>query len=189
MKLLEIKKIRDGKYLKGYELTYLNKVDKEKKYELISRSELSKPEDLGKKVTGVAIIVTHKSTDSILLLKEFRMAINKSIINVVSGMIDTNETVEDCIRRELKEETGLTDITIKSILPPAYSAVGMSDEKVIIAFVEVDGPIKLNTEGTSANESIKPKFYTRDEVRKLFKEEEFASRTQIICNLWLNPLN
>lgn len=183
MKLLDIKKIKDGKFIKNYELTYLNKIGKQKKYELISRNELTSPNDLGNKIAGVAIVATHRTEDKILLLKEFRMAVNKEIINVVSGMLDKDETIEDCIRRELYEETGLTDITIKNILKPAYSAVGMSDEKVVVAYVEVDGDFKDNS---SVNESIKPKFYSKEEVRELLEKEEFASRTQIICSLWAN---
>lgn len=183
MKLLNLKKVRDGKFLKNYELTYLNKAGKEKKYEMISRNNLNDVSDLGQKLAGVAIVATHKSEDKLLLLKEFRMAINKEIINVVSGMIDSNETIEDCIKRELYEETGLTDITIKRILKPAYSAVGMSDEKVAVAYVEVDGEFKDNS---SDNEALKPKFYSREEVAYLLENEEFASRTQIICDMWLN---
>ena len=38
MKLLNLKKVRDGKFLKNYELTYLNKAGKEKKYEMISNN-------------------------------------------------------------------------------------------------------------------------------------------------------
>lgn len=183
MKLLGIKKVKDGKFIKNYELTYLNKIGKEKKYEVISRNELATPSDLGNKIAGVAIVATHKAEDKILLLKEFRMAINKEIINVVSGMIDKDETIEECIKRELYEETGLTDIIIKNILKPAYSAVGMSDEKVVVAFVEVDGKFQDNS---SINESIKPKFYSKEEVKELLEKEEFASRTQIICSLWAN---
>ena len=47
MKLLGIEKVKDGKYLKSYELTYLNKKGREKKYEIVSRSEIAGPEDLG----------------------------------------------------------------------------------------------------------------------------------------------
>ena len=32
MELLKLEKIKDGKYLKNYELTYRNKIGKEKKY-------------------------------------------------------------------------------------------------------------------------------------------------------------
>lgn len=183
MKLLSLRKVKDGRFLKNYELVYLNKANKEKKYELVSRNELTDPSELGVKLAGVAIIAKHKSQDKLLLLKEFRMAINKTIVNVVSGMIDPNEDIEACIKRELYEETGITEVKILNILKPAYSAVGMSDEKVSIAFVEVDGEFSDNS---SDNESLAPKFYSRQEVKELLKTEEFASRTQIICELWLN---
>lgn len=41
MKLLGMEKVKDGKYLKNYELTYINKAGKEKKYEIVSRSEIT----------------------------------------------------------------------------------------------------------------------------------------------------
>ena len=34
MKLLHMEKVKDGRYLKNYELTYLNKAGREKKYEI-----------------------------------------------------------------------------------------------------------------------------------------------------------
>ena len=44
MKLLSFEKVKDGKYLKNYELTYINKAGREKKYEIVSRSEIAGPE-------------------------------------------------------------------------------------------------------------------------------------------------
>ena len=40
MKLLRLQKVKDGKYLKNYELTYLNKKGKEKVYEIVSRNDI-----------------------------------------------------------------------------------------------------------------------------------------------------
>ena len=40
MKFLKFEKVKDGKYLKNYEITYENKAGKEKKYEIVSRREL-----------------------------------------------------------------------------------------------------------------------------------------------------
>ena len=56
MKLIKLEKVRNGKYLKNYELTYQNKAGKEKKYEIVSRKELENAEDLGRQISGVSII-------------------------------------------------------------------------------------------------------------------------------------
>ncbi len=175
MKLIDINKVHDGKYLKKYELTYLNKVGKEKKYEVVSRKEIAKAEDLGNnKVSGVSIIAYKE--DRMLLLKEFRMAINKEIYNLCAGMIEDGESIEECVKRELYEETGLSVKRVIDILPPAFSAVGFSNVRTHIAFVEAEGEIDSHT---SENEEIKAAFYSRDQVMKMLKTEEFSARSQI----------
>lgn len=174
MDLLNLKKVKDGKYLKNYELTYLNKAGREKTYEIVSRKELYSKEDLGKGISGVSMVVT--MNDKMLLLKEFRMGVNKTIYNLCAGMIEENETIEACIKRELYEETGLSVKEIKTILPPSYSAVGISDIKTYIAFVEAEGEI---SDHTSENEEITAKFYSKEEIKKLLTTREFSSRSQI----------
>ena len=79
MELINLEKVKDGKYLKNYELTYLNKVGKEKKYEMVSHNEIQSCDEIGSTVSGVSIVVI--KGDKLLLLKEFRMSINKSIYN------------------------------------------------------------------------------------------------------------
>lgn len=174
MKLIRMEKVRDGKYLKNYELIYENKAGKEKKYEIISRKNLNTAEDLGKHSSGVSIVATKE--DKFLLLHEFRMGVNKKIYNLCAGMQEADETIEECISRELYEETGLTLKTIKRILPPSYAAVAISDTKTHIAFVEVVGEIE---DHSSANEEIDACFYTKEEVKELLQTSEFSSRAQM----------
>lgn len=176
MKFINLEKVHDGKYLKNYELSYINKAGKEKKYEIVSRKELTEAADIGKKVSGISMAVT--MGDKLLLLKEFRMGINKNIYNLVAGMIEDGETLEQCAARELYEETGLTLKEIKEILPPSYSAVAISDTKTNIVFVEAMGEL---SDHTSENEMIEAAFYTKHQVKKLLQTEEFSSRCQIIA--------
>ena len=56
MKFLGMKKVRDGKYLKNYELSYENKAGKLKTYEIVSRKELEDVQDLGRRASGVSIV-------------------------------------------------------------------------------------------------------------------------------------
>ena len=112
----------------------------------------------------------------LLLLHEFRMGVNRMVYNLCAGMLNQDEQIEDCIARELYEETGLRVKRIKKILPPSFAAVAISDTTTYIAFVEVEGSFE---DHTSENEQIEAKFYTRDEVRALLETESFSSRAQL----------
>ncbi len=174
MKFLNMKKVRDGKYLKNYEITYLNKAGAEKTYEIVSRRELDTPDDLGRKVNGVSIIGLKE--DKLLLLKEFRMGVNKQVYNLCAGMMEENETIEECVKRELYEETGLEIKKILEVLPASYAAVAVSDIKTHIVFAEVAGEFE---DHTSCNEEIEAGFFTKEEVLHLMETNEFSSRAQM----------
>ncbi len=179
MELLKMEKVKDGRYLKNYELTYRNKAGKEKKYEIVSRNDIAGPHMIGEKVSGVSIIAYYE--DKILLLREFRMGVNRLIYNLCAGMIEEGESLEECIQRELYEETGLSVKKIRNILPPSFAAVAFSDVKTQIAFVDVEGSFE---DHTSENEQINAGFYTKEEVHDLLETEEFSSRAQIAAYLF-----
>ena len=181
MKLLYMEKVHNGKYLKNYELTYLNKVGREKKFELVSRKDLASPAELGAKPSGVSIVAYQEN--KLLLLKEFRMSINKSIFNLCAGMLEEGESIEECIKRELHEETGLRVKRIISLLPPSYSAVGFSDTTTYIAFVETQGKL---SDHSSENEMIQPRFFSKEELAAAMETEEFSSRSQMAAWFFLH---
>ena len=183
MKFIKLEKVKDGKYLKNYELTYLNKAGRENKYEIVSRNELTDTSDLGGRANGVSIIVTME--DKMLLLHEFRMGINRRIYNLCAGMLEPGESIEECIHRELHEETGLQVKKIKKILPPSYSAVAISDTRTYIAFVEAEGTFADNT---SDNEDIEKAFYTREQIAEMLETEEFRSRSQLAAYYFANGI-
>jgi len=174
VELKDLKKVHNGKYLKQYELSYTNNAGREKKYEIVSRKDLGGPEDLGRRVSGVSIIAYKDG--KMLLLHEFRMALNKEIYNLCAGMIEEGETIEECVKRELYEETGLRVKRFIDILPPSFSAVGISDISTQIVFVEAEGEFSYHT---SDNEQIKAAFYSKEEVEQLLLTEEFSARSQI----------
>ena len=174
MKFLKFEKVKDGKYLKNYEITYENKAGKEKKYEIVSRRELKSIDDVGRAPSGVSIVAT--VGDKLLLLHEFRMGVNRSIYNLCAGMLEKDESVEDCIARELYEETGLTVKKIKKILPPSFAAVAISDTTTYIALVEAEGDFD---DHSSENEQIEAALFTKEEVSRLLETEPFSSRAQL----------
>lgn len=175
MKLLEINKVREGKYLKNYELVYENRAGHEKKYEIVSHHEIRDISEIGNRVSGVSIVAIHEG--KMLLLREFRMGVDRFVYNLCAGMKEEGETLEECIGRELYEETGLSLKRIYKILNPAFAAVSICDILNQVAFVEAEG--EIDDEHTSENEWIQAAFYTKEEVAHLLETEQFSTRAQI----------
>lgn len=175
MKLVQLNKMDGGKYLQRYELIYENRAGKEKHYEIVSRRNICDPSELGTKSSGISMIVTmnHK----LLLLKEFRMAINRSVYNLCAGMLLPGESIEACAQRELYEETGLHIRQIYKILPASYSAVAISDIMTNIVYLEAEG--EISDEYFSANEEIQASFYSPEELEPMLETEAFSSRSQL----------
>ena len=100
-----------------------------------------------------------------------------------AGHIDEGESVEECARRELYEETGLSIVRIEEILPPSYASPDLSDSSAYVAFAEVDGEISDHTE---ADEWIQPGFFSREEVREMLFTERFSGRAQMAAWYFCN---
>ena len=89
--------------------------------------------------------------DSLLLIREFRYPVNAWVVAFPAGLIEQGESLQDCVDRELREETGFrirTDLEGDSLiaLPQSgYSSVGMAEEnvQVVIAYVEPAGEPRL----------------------------------------------
>lgn len=185
MELKKINKIAGGEHLNYYNLLYKNRVGKDKVYEMISRdNEIKDGSDLNTKDTqAVVIAVFNRDFSKILLNLEFRMAVNEFVYNMPAGLIENGETVEDAARRELKEETGLDLISIIDILYPAYSSVGISNEKTTCVFCTAQGTIGGNPE---PDEELTCKWYSKEEIQRLINDENvnMAARTQMFCYMW-----
>ena len=175
-RLNSIQKTGGGRYLRNYELNYTNKKGDPKVYEMVSYRDIGGPEDLGSRLGG-AVIVALKG-DRLLLLREFRMAVNRYVYNLCAGFKEEGETLEDCVRRELYEESGLKLIRIRKMLKPAFAAVALSDVSNQLVIADVDGEISDHSED---DELIEAAFYNKEEVGRLVAEETFTARAQFIA--------
>ncbi|MBR1471633.1 MAG: NUDIX hydrolase [Lachnospiraceae bacterium] len=177
MRLLRIESSGGGNYLKHYELVYENRAGKEKHFEIVSHREHLNEENLGEAVSGVSVVAF--CGGKLLLLREFRMGVNRYVYNLCAGMLEAGEGIEECVRREMYEETGLRVTKIHEILPPCYAAVTLSDIRNCIVYAEVEGTIG---EHASANEEIKAGLYSREEVAELIREQDFTARAQVVAH-------
>ena len=185
MKLLELERIHQGKFLSYYVASYENKEGHIKKYEFISRDPNLTKDSFGNNVpAGVGLVPFNKDKSKIVLQSEFRLATNKFIYNFPAGLIDEGESAEVAAKRELKEETGLDLVSIEAVLSPSYASPGTSDEQMKIVICTCEGELH---ESIFADEEIQANWYSKDEVKKLLEEGAYMSvRTQMLLYMWIN---
>ena len=158
--LENVEQVADG-WLKKYILTYRMPDGSKYEYEAISRkglneyrAELESAADYSKGITQIkpdaGCIVPILPDGSVLLIREFRYAINDWIIAFPAGLVEAGEDIATNINRELYEETGYklrSDVPDPITLLPqtGYSSVGMTSENVMVAkaLVEPDGEQNL----------------------------------------------
>ncbi|MBM7549688.1 NUDIX hydrolase [Peptoniphilus gorbachii] len=80
-------------------------------------------------------IVALTEDDEIILIKQYRKAIDKEIYEIPAGMVDFGEEPQKAALRELKEETGY-DAEKSEYLLETYSSPGFTNEKLFIFHAE-----------------------------------------------------
>ena len=183
MKLLEIKKQTDNKYLNMYELKLENKKGNLKRYFVASRRD---EKDLACKTKdhnradGVMIIPITNDKE-IILLKQFRPAINDYIYELPAGLIDPGETMEEAAKRELFEETGLKASSYEVFLDASYTSVGMTDETTAIVKMDVYG--EISTKNLEENEEIEVIKLKIKDAKEFAHSHNVSIKGGIILNL------
>lgn len=83
---------------------------------------------------GVAIVgVTDEN--EILLVRQYRKAVDKILLELPAGKIEVNEEPKETALKELKEETGYSTEKLEYLLE-FYTSPGFSTEKVYIFLAE-----------------------------------------------------
>lgn len=96
-------------------------------------------ENPGKIINDGSVIVPVLKGNKILMERQYRPITGTYEIEFPAGLSKKEETPEECIRRELKEETDLECIALKCLLPPRHTATGLTDERTAIYVAFVDG--------------------------------------------------
>lgn len=117
-KTIEEKNIYDGKILN----LKLQKVE-------LPNGKVTKREIV--KHPGAVAIIAYVDEETILLVEQFRKAVDKVLLEIPAGKIESGEEIELCGRRELEEETGYRAEKFE-YLGKIYTSPGFCDEIIYI---------------------------------------------------------
>jgi len=101
----------------------------------------------------VAVVVLDDQ-DNVLLVRQFRYPVGKSLLEVPAGGIDAGEEPVDCVRRELQEEIGYLPRKIKK-LGGFYSIPGYGTEYLHCYLATDLVPSRLMAEDTEGIELVR----------------------------------
>lgn len=154
MKITNCKKLTDAKWINLFDISYMDKTDRERNWQIVSRNRLPKCVS-GKFDTPDAVLMIpyHITEHKLVVLREYRVSLAGFQYEFPAGLMDTGETIQEASRRELMEETGLTLKRITNISPPLYNTAGLTDESVALVYCECDGVSSTDeNQGTEAIE-------------------------------------
>ncbi len=80
---------------------------------------------------GAAAIVAITDNNEVIMIKQFRKAIENVIWEIPAGKLEIGENPKECAIRELKEETGYSAENVK-LVHKFYTSPGFSNQKVYI---------------------------------------------------------
>ena len=174
-KIKEIKTLVETKFIGLYDIKYLNKNNQEKSWTVASRKSKDILEGIylenkKDKVDAVIICAYHKEKNKLVIIKEFRVPINKYIYELPAGLVDSDDdNFEETVIRELKEETGLNVIEIKKDLSSnqVYLSPGMTDESAAFVYCICDG--EVSKDYLEDDEDIEAILISQDEAKDILK--------------------
>ena len=163
------RKVTDLKWLNIFEVFFRDRNGRRRSWMVTTRRQAPKC------ITGrfakpdaVVIVAFHLRQGKLVVNRERRVALGGDEYGFPAGLVDEGETVEDAVRRELKEETGLAVTQILKVGPPVYSSAGMTDESVSMVFVECDGDV--TSAANEGVEQIEPMLLSREAVARLVRD-------------------
>ncbi len=139
---------------------------------------------------SVAAILLNRNRNNVILTKQFRYPTCASgpgwIIEIVAGMLSDGESPEDCMQREIKEETGyrVTDLTRISTF---FVSPGGSSERIFLFCAEVDDHNRVDEGGGVAteHEDIQVLEFSLDDISAMLERGEIMDAKTIIALQWL----
>ncbi|MGL6105965.1 NUDIX hydrolase [Romboutsia sp.] len=191
-KIKKISPLVETKFVGLYDVEYKNKKGEDKHWTVASRKNR---EDLEKiyleneddRIDAVVIAALHKSKNKLVLIKQYRVPINRYIYELPAGLVDNDEDTKGTVARELKEETGLELLEISKInsRDKVYLSPGMTDESVAFVYCLCDG--EISNEYLEDDEDIEAILVSKEDAKAILQGNEIIDiKSYLILQMFVN---
>lgn len=192
IKIKNVNSLVETKFIGLYDVEYKNKKDEDRHWMVASRKNKSELEKIylnnkEDKVDAVVIAAFHKSENKLVIIKQYRVPINKYIYELPAGLLDGDEDINTAVARELKEETGLELIEInqRNTKDKLYLSPGMTDESVAFVYCLCDG--EITNKYLEDDEDIEAILVSKEEARKIINgNESIDIKLYITLQMFIN---
>ncbi len=139
---------------------------------------------------SVAAVVVHRESHSLLFTEQFRFpTLGKGsgwLLEVIAGMIDSGESPEAALRREIEEELGFAVARLEPI-STFFVSPGGSSERIWLYYAEVTDLGRLSAGGGVAaeQEEIRIVRLSPDAAQAALREGRLPDAKTIIGLQWL----
>ena len=131
-----------------------------------------------------AAIVPFVSDDEIIMVRQYRYALNRETLEIPAGKVDEGEGLEQCIRRELIEETGFEAGLVKWLYTYA-PAIGYSNELI---HLYIGKELERRKTGIDEDEISSVEIFKLEEVLGMIRNGEIIDSKTIIALAFISSL-
>jgi nudix-type nucleoside diphosphatase (YffH/AdpP family) len=139
---------------------------------------------------AVAAIMHNPADDTLVLIEQFRYpAYHKAggwVIELPAGVVETGESPDETMKREIEEETGYRAAIIHH-LQTFFVSPGGTSERIFLYYGRINPQDKISAGGGLAaeNEDIKVMHPTIDEALQLMNDKKITDAKTLIGLQWL----
>ena len=115
---------------------------------------------------GAIAVVPVTDDGKIVLVRQYRYPVGKNMLEVPAGKLDKGEQPDQCVLRELEEETGYVAKNIRK-LSSIYTTPGFTDEVIHLYIAE---ELTLAKQCPDEDEFLDVEIYTKEEIRAMIED-------------------
>jgi ADP-ribose pyrophosphatase len=134
---------------------------------------------------GAVAIVACTPEDKLVVVRQFRKPLEKTIVEIPAGKLEKGEDPLDSAKRELEEETGYQCSNLKKIAA-FYTSPGFADEFIHVYFTN---SLQKGTKNTDSDEFVDGMEITLEEALAMIETGEIIDAKTIYAVQYIQLLN